>query len=84
MAEESRAKILASLLPFMAYEYGPQFVRDLWKRSDCKWEQFANDGSIDRFVEQNVIFSFFVFSIHCISNLLFKHSTLRGMNDNST
>ncbi|XP_031622161.1 eukaryotic translation initiation factor 4G isoform X2 [Contarinia nasturtii] len=53
-AEESRAKILASLLPFMAYEYGPQYLRDLWKRSDCKWEQFVADGSdIANFVEQN-------------------------------
>lgn len=54
MAEDSRAKILGSLLPFLAYEYGPQYVRVLWKRSGCKWEDFVVDGSIDKFVEQNV------------------------------
>lgn len=53
-AEDSRAKILGILLPFMAYEYGPQFVRDLWKRSECKWEQFVVD--VDEFVERNVSF----------------------------
>lgn len=52
MAEESRAKLLGILLPFMAYEYGPQYVRDLWKRSDCKWEQF--DSDVEQFLEQYV------------------------------
>jgi len=52
-AEESRAKLLGILLPFMAYEYGPQYVRDLWKRSDCKWEQFVVNGNVDEFVERN-------------------------------
>lgn len=52
MAEESRAKLLGLLLPFMAYEYGPQYVRDLWKRSDCKWEQF--DSDVEQFLEQYV------------------------------
>lgn len=55
-AEDSRATILGILLPFMAYEYGPQFVRDLWKRSECKWEQFVVDGNVDKFVEENVSF----------------------------
>lgn len=54
MAEEPRARILGILLPFMAYEYGPQYVRDLWKRSECKWEQFVVSGNVDEFVEQNV------------------------------
>lgn len=52
MAEESRAKLLGKLLPFMAYEYGPKYVRDLWKRSDCKWEQF--DSDVEQFLEQYV------------------------------
>lgn len=52
MAEESRAKLLGILLPFMAYEYGPQYVRDLWKRSDCKWEQF--DSDVEQFLKQYV------------------------------
>lgn len=51
-AEESRAKLLGILLHFMAYEYGPQSVRDLWKRSNCKWEQF--DSNVDQFLEQYV------------------------------
>lgn len=52
MAEESRAKLLGILLPFLAYEYGPQFVRDLWKRSDCKWEQF--DSNVEQYLERYV------------------------------
>ncbi|XP_055299644.1 eukaryotic translation initiation factor 4 gamma 3-like [Sitodiplosis mosellana] len=50
--KKSRAKLLGCLLPYLAYEYGPQYVRDLWKQSDCKWEQFVVDGSVDKFVEQ--------------------------------
>lgn len=53
-AEDSRAKILGILLPFMAYAYGPQYVRDLWKKSNCKWEQFVGSGNVDQFIEQNV------------------------------
>lgn len=53
-AEESRGTILKCLLPFLAYEYGPQFVRDLWKRSNCKWEQFVVNGNVNEFVEENV------------------------------
>lgn len=52
MDEESRGKILGALLPFMAYEYGPHFVRNLWKQSGCKWEQF--DTNVDQFLERNV------------------------------
>lgn len=53
MAEESRGKILGELLPFMAYEYGPQYVRKLWKQSGCKWEQFV-DGDVNQFLDRNV------------------------------
>lgn len=52
MDEESRGKILGVVLPFMAYEYGPHFVRNLWKQSGCKWEQF--DTNVDQFLERNV------------------------------
>lgn len=66
--------MLGCLLPFLAYEYGPQYVRDLWKRSDCKWEQFVVDGSVNEFVEQNVskqIRSFyFFFSVSILFSLL--------------
>lgn len=52
MAEDSRGKILGVLLPFMAHEYGPYFVRNLWQQSGCKWEQF--DTNVDQFLERNV------------------------------
>lgn len=53
-AEESRAKLLGILLTFLAYEYGPQYVRDLWKRSKCKWEQFVVNDNVEAFLERYV------------------------------
>lgn len=52
--DESRAKLLGILLNYLGYEYGPQYVRDLWKRSKCKWDQFIVDGNVDQFIESNV------------------------------
>lgn len=51
-AEESRAKLLGNLLRYMASEYGPQFVRDVWQRSQCKWEHF--DRSVNEFLDTYV------------------------------
>lgn len=52
--KESRSKLLGILLTYLGYEYGPQFVRDLWKRSKCKWSDFIVDGSVEQFLDTNV------------------------------
>lgn len=53
-AEESRSKVLGSLLTYLAYEYGPQYVRDLWKRSKCKFSDFVLNDEVEKFVEKYV------------------------------
>lgn len=53
-AEESRSKVLGSLLTYLAYGYGPQYVRNLWNRSKCKFSDFVPDDDVENFVEKYV------------------------------
>lgn len=69
IAEEgARAKLLGVLLTYLGYEYGPQFVRDLWKRSKCKWDDFAVN-SVEQFLDSNVSIRSHVFILN-----LFQYS----------
>lgn len=47
-------KLLRNLLKYLAYEYDPQFVRDLWKESKCEWKDFLNDEDPKEFIRENV------------------------------
>lgn len=54
MADPAKGKLLGALLPHLAYEYGPQYVRDLWKQSKCKWDQFVEADKVNSFIERHV------------------------------
>lgn len=46
-------KLIGALLVHIAYEYGPFYARDLWKRSKLQWQQFVKDDEkefIQRYV----------------------------------
>lgn len=63
-AEESRSKVLGSLLTYLGYAYGPQYVRNLWKRSKCKFSDFVPNDEVEKFVEKyvSVIYQHSLFS----------------------
>lgn len=66
--DESRGKLLGKLLPYLGYDGGPQFLRDLWKRSKCTWEDFVVDGDVKRFIESNVSIRVVVVVVDAIFN----------------
>lgn len=81
-AEDSRSKVLGSLLTYLAYAYGPQYVRNLWKRSKCKFSDFVPNDEVEKFVEkyvsvtnnssQSIYFHSILFpSKHALLNLFF-------------
>lgn len=47
-------KLLSHLLKYLAYEYGPQYVRNLWAESRCQWKDFLNDDDPKEFIKENV------------------------------
>lgn len=49
----SGGDLLGSLLTYLAYEYGPQYARDLWNKSKCRWQQFVNNN-VEEFIEKYV------------------------------
>lgn len=46
-------ELIGALLVHLAYEYGPCYARDLWRRSDCRWQQFVQDD-VKEFIQQYV------------------------------
>lgn len=63
-------KLLRNLLKYLAYEYGPQFVRDLWKESNCEWKDFLNEDPKE-FIRENVCYNIcfsFVFDLRYLLN----------------
>lgn len=46
-------KLIRDLLKHLAYEFGPEFVRDLWKNSKCSFSHFVKTD-IKAFVQENV------------------------------
>lgn len=45
--QEAGGDLLGSMLSHLAYEFGPQYVRDLWSKSECQWQQFVSDDFED-------------------------------------
>lgn len=46
-------KLIGALLVHLAYEYGPFYARDLWKRSKLQWQQFVKDD-VKEFIQRYV------------------------------
>lgn len=46
-------KLIGPLIVHLAYEYGPFYARDLWKRSKLQWQQFVNDD-VKEFIQRCV------------------------------
>lgn len=47
-------KLLSHLLKYLAYEYGPHYVRDLWSESKCQWKDFIGSDDSKEFIKNNV------------------------------
>lgn len=50
-------KLIGALLVHLAYEYGPYYARDLWKRSKLQWQQFVKDD-VKEFIQRYVSLNF--------------------------
>lgn len=46
-------KLIGALLVHLAYEYGPCYPRDIWKRSKLQWQQFVRDD-VQEFIKRYV------------------------------
>lgn len=69
-------KLLSTVLPSLAYEYGPQFVRALWEDSKCEWSDFIQNVDPKEFIQKHVGSARFFRVSQPLDHPLFLHRTL--------